>query len=123
MSVVHLGASKVSHIPHPQNDPLVRRPARERPGERMDDEAERNRTSRSEPGSQGSGTPGLREAPPPELAVDQLHRSEGKTHELETPSQNLRQVLLEAEIESGGPMTDEARRQLEQNIVRQDNYP
>ncbi len=55
----------MSYVPHPANEPLVRRPARE--DKKGNDEDEKNRSSDLTPGGQGSDTPGLREAPVPEL--------------------------------------------------------
>ncbi len=58
----------MSYVPHPQTEPLVRRPEREATGPQLDDEAARNRTSALIPAGQGSNTPGLVDAPAPGLS-------------------------------------------------------
>lgn len=50
--------------------------------------------------------------------------STGTTPEPESQEgKNLRQTLHDYQIEPGDAMSDEARRQLEQNIIPQENYP
>lgn len=101
----------MSHVPHPDQEPLVKRPAREE-HLGLDDQAERNRTGSQEPSGQGSNTPGFG-TPTPDPAAPELN----------PPPRNLRQTRHDFEIEPRGPMTDEARRQLEQNIVPHENHP
>lgn len=109
----------MSYAPHPADEPLVRRPARE--DKKGSDQDEKNRSSDLTPGGQGSDLPGLREAPAPELDAGSPSRSMAHGN-AEEPPRNLRQTLHDYQIEPG-LTAEESRRQLEQNIVAQENTP
>lgn len=109
----------MSYVPHPADEPLVRRPARE--DKKGNDQDEKNRSSESTPSGQGSDMPGLRDAPVPELSKGSPGSSSASRNPEDSP-RNLRQALHDHQIEPG--LTDEeGRRQLEQNIVAQENSP